>query len=160
MAAEDIKNWIPEGVIVDTAILDCYCKRFCQRAKQKRVPYDVSYYMMANHAIEGERVIAMEQTDSMATDHLADFVQGAYKAFVHTELLTWVPPSINDEPSMEDLRVAGDGKATSSRQQQRSKRVRRASDNEALDTIVLVGKPEHAPGASFTFLSTRTGLPV
>ncbi|KDP33088.1 hypothetical protein JCGZ_13582 [Jatropha curcas] len=37
--------------------------------------------------------------------------------------------------------------------------VKRGFDTEVPDTAVVVGKLEHALGASFTFLSTSTGLP-
>ncbi|KDP35787.1 hypothetical protein JCGZ_10423 [Jatropha curcas] len=43
---------------------------------------------------------------------------------------------------------------------QRAKCSKRDSGTEALDNIIMVGKPEHALGALFTFISVHTALLV
>ncbi|KDP27666.1 hypothetical protein JCGZ_19558 [Jatropha curcas] len=45
-------------------------------------------------------------------------------------------------------------------QQQRNKRVRGSSDSRAPNTTVVVGKLEHGPGASFSFILEHIGQPA
>ncbi|KDP20549.1 hypothetical protein JCGZ_04921 [Jatropha curcas] len=69
----------------------------------------------------------------------------------------WVPPSIDGESAPEEEAATEDQGTTPSRRQ-RSKRVRRDSNTKASDTAIVFGKLDHAPGASFTFISLCMGL--
>ncbi|KDP23849.1 hypothetical protein JCGZ_27153 [Jatropha curcas] len=82
--------------------------------------------------------------------------EGAYAIFVRTQLLVYVPPPFEFNPFAEAEELdRGQGDAPV-QWQQRGKRVRRGSDSEALDTTIVVGKPEHRPSASFSFILDHT----
>ncbi|KDP30173.1 hypothetical protein JCGZ_18210 [Jatropha curcas] len=93
---------------------------------QRRVPYDVLYYMLSTRFIQLEQDITVARRGSAATNYLATFILGAYAIFVRTQLL-------------------------------RDKHVRGGFDSRAPDKAVIVDKPEHGPGASFSFILDHIG---
>ncbi|KDP30550.1 hypothetical protein JCGZ_15259 [Jatropha curcas] len=77
---------------------------------------------------------------------------GAYAIFVRTQLLVHIPPPIEFDPFVEAEKLdRGQGMP------QYSKRMRRGSNFGVPDTAVVIGKPEHEPCASFSFIPDRTG---
>ncbi|KDP23885.1 hypothetical protein JCGZ_26719 [Jatropha curcas] len=84
---------------------------------RRRVPHDVSYYMLSTWSIRLEQDIVAARQGSVAIDHLATCMPNAYTIFVQTQLMVL--------------------------QQQRRKHVRRRSDSEAPDTVVIIRKLEY-----------------
>ncbi|KDP30165.1 hypothetical protein JCGZ_18198 [Jatropha curcas] len=107
---------------------------------QRRVPHDMPYYMLSTRSIQLEQDITAAQRGSTATHHLAAFVQ----------LLVHLPPpsKFDSFVEAEDLDRGHDDAPV--RQQQHSKRARGGFDFRALDTAVIVGKPEHRQDVSFS----------
>ncbi|KDP37538.1 hypothetical protein JCGZ_05977 [Jatropha curcas] len=88
---------------------------------------------------------------STTTDHLAAFMPGTYAIFDWTHL----PPPTEFDPFTEAKELdRGHDDAL------RDKRMRESSDSRAPDTNVVVGKPEHGLGASFSFILDCTGQPA
>ncbi|KDP27723.1 hypothetical protein JCGZ_19982 [Jatropha curcas] len=114
----------------------------------RRVPHDVLYYILSIQSIQLEQGIATAWRGSAAIDHLATFVHalGPY------------PPPIEFDPfvDVEEL-DRGQGDAPT---QQHDKRMRRDSDFEALNTAIVVEKPEHGQGASLSFIFDHTRQPT
>ncbi|KDP26929.1 hypothetical protein JCGZ_21022 [Jatropha curcas] len=108
----------------------------------------------SRRSIRLEQDIAATRRGSATTDHLAVFVPSACAIFVRTQLLVHIPPPTKFDPfaEAEDL-DGGQGAAPA----QRGKCVRGGSDSRDLDTAVVVGKQEHEPGASFSFILDHTG---
>ncbi|KDP37525.1 hypothetical protein JCGZ_05964 [Jatropha curcas] len=95
---------------------------------------------------------------SAAIDHLAAFVPGAYGIFVRTQLWVDIPPPIEFDPFAEAEEFKG-GQGVALVQSQRDKRVKggSSSNSGASDTVVVVSKPEHGLGASFSFILDGKG---
>ncbi|KDP21941.1 hypothetical protein JCGZ_03143 [Jatropha curcas] len=107
-----------------------------------RVAYDVPYDMLSTRSIRLEWDIAAARRGSVATDHLAAFVLGAYAIFVQTQLLVHIPPPKEFDPFAKVEKLdRGHGDAP-----QRSEHVRKGFDCEAPDTAVVIRKPEYGPG--------------
>ncbi|KDP42989.1 hypothetical protein JCGZ_00538 [Jatropha curcas] len=96
-------------------------------------------------------MIVAVRTSTTATNHLADFVLGAYEFFTRTQLLELVPPSIGDEPAAEEEGAAP--------LKHRGKRVIKGSDTEALDTAIVVTIEDYIK-VSQLFEATRLKLAV
>ncbi|KDP25886.1 hypothetical protein JCGZ_23731 [Jatropha curcas] len=94
------------------------------------------------------------------TDHLAAFVPGAYASFVRTQLFVYVHQLIEFDPFSEVEELDRDQGDAPAQRQQRDKRVWRGFNSKALDKAVVVNKPEHELGASFSFILKRTGEPT
>ncbi|KDP41058.1 hypothetical protein JCGZ_03164 [Jatropha curcas] len=73
------------------------------------------------------------------------------------ELPIHVPPPTEFDPFAEAKELDRDQSATPVQQQQCGKCVRRGFEPRAPDTAVVVGIPEHEPGASFSFTLNCTG---
>ncbi|KDP22685.1 hypothetical protein JCGZ_02797 [Jatropha curcas] len=98
--------------------------------------------------------IATARRGSIAIDHLATFVLDAYAIFVRIQLLVHVPPPSKFDPFAEVEEIDRDQGGAPARSR---KHVRRGSDSEALDMAVIIGRPEHGPGASFSFILEHIG---
>ncbi|KDP35857.1 hypothetical protein JCGZ_10596 [Jatropha curcas] len=100
--------------------------------------------------------IVAARRGSAATDHLAAFVPGAYVVFIWTWLLVHLPPPVEFDPfaKAEELDRGRDDAPV---QQQHNKRPRGGFDSRAPDTAVIISKPKHGLGASFSFILDRTG---
>ncbi|KDP31491.1 hypothetical protein JCGZ_15393 [Jatropha curcas] len=104
---------------------------------RRRVPHDIPHYMLSTRSIRLEQDIAATQSGS---------------------LLVHIPRPTKFDPFAEAEDLDGGQGATPAQQQpQLGKRMRGGSDSRALDTAVVVGKPEHKPGASFSFILDHIG---
>ncbi|KDP30066.1 hypothetical protein JCGZ_18391 [Jatropha curcas] len=119
---------------------------------------DIRIFRQLLNDLSWDKDIVAVWRGSAATDHLAAFVHSAYAVFLRTQLLVHVPPPAEFDPfaEAEDL-DRGKGAA---QQQQHGKHLRRGSESRASDATIVVGTPEHGPGASFSFILDRTCQPT
>ncbi|KDP29813.1 hypothetical protein JCGZ_19319 [Jatropha curcas] len=89
-------------------------------------------------------------------DYIPRFCPGGRQ----TQLLVHIPPLSEYDPFTEVEELDRGQCDALAQQQQHGKRMRRGSDSEALDTAVIVGKPENEPGASFSFILEHMGQPT
>ncbi|KDP35772.1 hypothetical protein JCGZ_10729 [Jatropha curcas] len=83
---------------------------------------------------------------------------GTYAIFIQTQLLIHLPPPAEYDPFAEVQEL--DRGHDDAQQQQCDKHVRGSSNSRAPDMIVVIGKPEHGSGASFSFILDSTGQPA
>ncbi|KDP47115.1 hypothetical protein JCGZ_03923 [Jatropha curcas] len=98
--------------------------------------------MLSIGSIRLKQDITAARRGSVATDHVAAFVPGAYAIFVWTQLMVHIPPLTEFDPFAE-VKELDEGQG--------------AAPVQGSDTTVVADKPEHRPGASFSFILDHTG---